>query len=82
MMERALEENFLHKFIHPKVLGLLSHGGLTPTQIAQIRNLCVLFIAMTSNSSSVNWLMEVQSILDRNRCPIVQIIDDDKGVVR
>jgi class 3 adenylate cyclase len=81
-MERALEDNFIHKFIHPKVLGLLSHGGLTPTQIAQVRNLCVLFIAMTSNSSSVNWLMEVQSILDRNRCPIVQIIDDDKGVVR
>ena len=23
--------------------------------------------------------MEVQAILDKNRCPIVQIIDDDKG---
>lgn len=76
--QKRIEE----KFIHPKVLRLLSHGGLNPTQIAQIRNICVLFIAMTSNGSSVNWLMEVQSILDRNRCPIVQIIDDDKGVVR
>lgn len=57
------------EFIHPSVLNLLSHGGLSPTQIAQMRNLCVLFVAKTSNGSSVNWLMEVQCILDRNRCP-------------
>lgn len=56
-------------FIHPCVLNFLSHGGLSPTQIAQIRNLCVLFIAMTSKGSSVNWLMEVQSVLDLHRCP-------------
>jgi class 3 adenylate cyclase len=72
----AIEEDF----IHPTVLKLLSHGGLSPTQIAQMRNLCVLFIAMTSSGSPVNWLMEVQTVLDNNRCPIVQIIDDDKGV--
>ena len=63
--DKAVEE----EFIHPKVIRLLSHGGLSPTQISQMRNLCVLFIAMTSNGSSVNWLMEVQSILDKNRCP-------------
>jgi class 3 adenylate cyclase len=74
--DMAVEEDF----IHPSVLKLLSHGGLSPTQIAQMRNLCVLFIAMTSNGSPVNWLMEVQGVLDNNRCPIVQIIDDDKGV--
>jgi class 3 adenylate cyclase len=74
--DMAVEE----EFIHPSVLKLLSHGGLSPTQIAQMRNLCVLFIAMTSNGSPVNWLMEVQGVLDKNRCPIVQIIDDDKGV--
>jgi class 3 adenylate cyclase len=62
---RRIEE----EFIHPSVIRLLGHGGLSPTQIAQMRNLCVLFIAMTSNGSSVNWLMEVQSILDTNRCP-------------
>ena len=45
-----------------------------------MRNLCVLFIGMIANGSSVNWLTEVQAILDRHRCPIVQIIDDDKGV--
>ena len=67
-------------FIHPTVLRFLSHGGLSPTQIAQMRNLCVLFIAMTSSGSWVNWLIEVERVLDRNRCPIVQIIDDDKGV--
>jgi hypothetical protein len=62
------------------VLDYLSHGGLSPTQIAQMRNLCVLFIAMTSSGNSVNWLMEVQAILDTKRCPIVQILLDDKGV--
>lgn len=61
-------------------LDISSHGGLSPTQIAQMRNLCVLFIGMVANGSSVNWLTEVQAILDRHRCPIVQIIDDDKGV--
>lgn len=67
-------------FIHPSILRLLSHGGRSPTHIAQMRNLCILFVAMTSNASWINWLMEVQQVLDRNRCPIIQIIDDDKGV--
>lgn len=62
---RKVEE----EFIHPSVIKLLSHGGLSPTQIAQMRNLCVLFIGMTSHGNSVNWLYEVEAILDRNRCP-------------
>lgn len=62
---RKIEE----EFIHPSVLSLLGHGGLNPTQIAQMRNLCILFIAKTSSGSSVNWLMEVQTILDQRRCP-------------
>ena len=58
------------EFIHPNVVKLLSHSGLSPTQISQMRNLCVLFIAMTSSfASTVNWLMEVQTILDKHRCP-------------
>jgi hypothetical protein len=74
---RSIEEDF----IHPNVLSYLSHGGLSPTQIAQMRNLCVLFIAKTTSSSSpVNWLTEIQAILDKSHCPIVQIILDDKGV--
>jgi hypothetical protein len=56
-------------FIHPTVLRLFVLGGKSPTQIAQMRNLCVLFIAMTSNGNVVNWLIEVQTILDKNRCP-------------
>jgi class 3 adenylate cyclase len=72
----SIEEDF----IHPSVLRLLSHGGLSPTHIVQMRNLCVLFIAKTSKGSSVNWLFEVQAVLDRKHCPIVQILDDDKGV--
>jgi class 3 adenylate cyclase len=73
-------ENIEEDFIHSNVLASLSHGGSAPTQVAQMRNLCVLFIAMTSKGNSVNWLMEVQAVLDCNQCPIVQIIDDDKGV--
>jgi hypothetical protein len=71
MSARLLRRNqrIEEEFIHPCVLNLLSHGGLSPTQIAQMRNLCVLFVAKTSNGSSVNWLMEVQCILDKNRCP-------------
>jgi class 3 adenylate cyclase len=64
--QKSMEEDF----IHPNVIKLLSHGGLSPTHISQMRNLCVLFIAMTSSiGSSVNWLMEVQTILDKHRCP-------------
>lgn len=62
-------------FIHHSVLDALQHGGLSPTQIAQMRELCVLFIAMTSTGDAVNWLVEVKEILDRCRCPIVQIIE-------
>jgi class 3 adenylate cyclase len=63
-------KSFEEEFIHPNVVKLLSHGGLSPTQISQMRNLCVLFIAMTSNfGNTVNWLMEVQTILDKHRCP-------------
>lgn len=80
MRKSVRKKEIEEEFIHPSVISLLSHGGLSPTQISQMRNLCVLFIAMTSGGCSVNWLMEVQSILDKNRCPLVQILDDDKGV--
>lgn len=70
-------EKIEEHFIHPSVISHLQHGG---TQIAQMRNLCVLFVAKTSSGNSANWLMEVHVVLDRHRCPIVQIIDDDKGV--
>lgn len=50
-------------FIHPKILQLLSHAGRSPTHIAQMRHLCVLFIGMTSRGRSTNWLMEIQGIL-------------------
>jgi class 3 adenylate cyclase len=71
LSERKLRRNkrIEEDFIHPSVLRLLLHSGLSPTQIAQMRNLCVLFIAMTSQGNSVNWLIEVQTILDKNRCP-------------
>jgi class 3 adenylate cyclase len=82
MRDREVVRNAVvqEDFVHPSVLKFLIHSGNSPTQIAQMRNLCVLFICMTSNGSPVNWLMEVQGVLDKHRCPIVQIIDDDKGV--
>ena len=68
---KLLEE----EFIHPNVIRLLSHSGLSPTQISQMRNLCILFIAMTSSfGSTVNWLMEVQTILDKHRCPSTSLV--------
>ena len=73
-------KNMEEDFIHPAVLELLSHGGMSPTQIAQMRDLVVLFIAQTSHGAPINWLMEVQSILDKNQCPLIQIVADDKGV--
>jgi class 3 adenylate cyclase len=71
LSDRSARRNTLIEadFIHPNVLRLLLYSGGSPTQIAQMRNLCVLFIAMTSKGSSVNWLIEVQTILDNNRCP-------------
>ena len=72
--QAIVNSTFAEDFIHSSVLDALQHGGLSPTQIAQMRELCVLFIAMTSTGDAVNWLIEVQEILDRNRCPIVQII--------
>lgn len=70
MRNKEIEE----EFIHPSVIRLLSHGGFSPTQIAQMRNLCVLFIAMTASGSSVNWLMEVQGVLDRHHCVGIQVV--------
>lgn len=76
LRDRIMEEDF----IHPAVVDLLSHGGSSPTQIAQMRDLVVLFIAQTSHGSPKNWLIEVQGILDRNQCPLLQVVADDKGV--
>ena len=78
--ELARKFDILEAFVPPCVINLLVHSGNSPTQIAQMRNLCVLFIGMTSTGSPVNWLLEVHGILDKHRCPIVQIIHDDKGV--
>jgi class 3 adenylate cyclase len=71
---QSMDASIAGDFIHESVLDALQHGGLSPTQIAQMRELCILFIAVTSSGYAVTWLMEVQEILDRNRCPIVQII--------
>jgi hypothetical protein len=74
LQRTALNSSIAEDFIHKSVLDALQHGGLSPTQIAQMRELCVLFIAMTSSGDAVNWLVEVQEILARRSCPIVQIL--------
>ena len=40
----------------------------------------VLFIAKDSDLTVADWFAEVQAILDAQNCPVVQILDDDKGV--
>ena len=77
-VERRSTKSMEEDFIHPVVLDLLGHGGMAPTQIAQMRDLVVLFIAMTSSGSPVNWLLEIQSVLDSSRCPLLQVVADDK----
>jgi hypothetical protein len=69
-------------FIHFEVLDLLSQGGYSPTQIAQMRDSVVWFISQTSSHGSpADWLLEVQAVLDRNySCPLLQIVVDNKRV--
>jgi class 3 adenylate cyclase len=66
-------------FVHPLIAKRL-HFGIKATHLAEMRHLCVLFIAKTGQTHVADWFHEMQEELDLHRCPIVQIIDDDKGV--
>jgi class 3 adenylate cyclase len=54
--------------------------GFKASHIAEMRFLCVLFVRKQFASvSTEEWFTEVQPILDAHRCPVVQILHDDKG---
>jgi class 3 adenylate cyclase len=66
-------------FMPPAILGKLK-GGLRTKDIAEMRSLVVLFIKKTGIASVSEWFEELHEVLAANRCPVTQIIDDDKGV--
>ena len=72
---RWLENNLVPPTIAKKL-----RQGFKTSHIAEMRFLCVLFIRKALESiDTADWFDEVQQVLDASRCPIVQIIHDDKG---
>lgn len=70
----------LEKSLVPPQVSRKLRQGFKPSHLAEMRFLCVMFIRkQLVNVSALEWFSEVQSVLDENRCPIVQIIHDDKG---
>ena len=68
------------KFLHPFVRRQLKQG-LLQSQMAEMRLLTVLFIHKTDPTIDIaDWFVELQRVIDTYHCPIVQMIDDDKGV--
>lgn len=65
-------------FVPPAVLAKL-RMGLRIHDMAEMRLLYVLFLKKTGLSDVNEWFDEVHDVLASNRCPITQIIDDDKG---
>jgi class 3 adenylate cyclase len=54
--------------------------GFKAAHVAEMRFLCVLFVKKCRENVNVSeWFSEIQAILDECRCPIVQILNDDKG---
>ena len=55
--------------------------GFKAAHIAEMRSLCVLFLkkAVSESVATEEWFSEVHGILEKNRCPIVQMLHDDKG---
>ena len=71
----------MESFLIPPPIARRLRQGFKPNHLAEMRQLCVLFIYKTETSINTgDWFLEVFGILDRNRCPIVQVIEDDKGV--
>ncbi|CUF29174.1 guanylate cyclase, putative [Bodo saltans] len=72
--------DILDKNLVPPQVSKKLRQGFKPSHLAEMRFLCVLFIRkQLTNVSALEWFSEVQGVLDENRCPIVQIIHDDKG---
>ena len=76
-------ENVFPMFVHPAIASRLA----STTKLSEgheMRFLCVLFILRRDhgglNLSVEDWFAAVQKVLDRHRCPVVKLLDDDKGV--
>jgi class 3 adenylate cyclase len=64
----------------PNLVAQKLRQGFKTAHIAEMRFLCVLFIRKQLDSvNAEEWFSEVQLILDQSRCPIVQMLHDDKG---
>ena len=66
-------------FVPPDVLVRL-RLGLRTEDMAEMRELVCLFIKKIGSMNITNWFEEVHEVLNAGRCPITQIIEDDKGV--
>lgn len=68
------------QFIHPAIAKRLAVGA-SPLQLAEMRLLGVMFIDQTTSIvATADWFAEVLAVLDKHRCGVVQLIDDDKGL--
>lgn len=65
-------------FVPPVILSKL-RTGLKAHDMAEMRLVYVLFIKKTGLSDATEWFEEIHEILADLRCPITQILDDDKG---
>ena len=66
-------------FVPPTILNRL-RMGLRTQDMAEMRHLYCLFIQKTGDMDITDWFDEVYEILNAGRCPITQVIEDDKGV--
>ncbi|CUG87088.1 guanylate cyclase, putative [Bodo saltans] len=82
--EYAIEETEMLQRISSKFVppALVARFSSTATNIAaEMRFLAVLFISKSDRDASLaDWFSEVHQVLDRHRCAVVKLIDDDKGV--
>lgn len=76
MRDRASHRNksIEEDFIYSSVLAQLSNEGLSPTHIAQMRNLCLLFIAMTSNGTQSTGFWKFKSFSIRAAARLYRLL--------
>eukprot|EP00667_Euglena_gracilis_P002587 EG_transcript_2591 len=77
----ALEKpsHLVSGFVSPTILSWLQQGRDLRSMEAN-RMLTVLFIYCDAQADVAQWVAEVQAVLKRQHCVILQVIDDDKGI--
>ena len=68
-------------FIHPAI-ARIAKTKTNLSLVAELRPVTILFIGKDPDDdlSISEWFSELGSVLDRWQCPVLQLIDDDKGV--